>query len=302
MLNNHPKVKTPPSQSKPLGPPPQPPFIPTAAPETLHGETNLHSNNYNSPPSSSSAAQSQLSPSSSSAQSQSSSPSLASAPSSLSISKHPLTPALMATQHLNPNTQLHMAHHHLGPHNLTSNLPPQKTISLSEYLRPPFNAPIFHPVKLPGPRPFPGPLKKLPGSKPILPQHLPRHPPGSLGGGGGVGLMMHGNGPIPQPSVIVNHYRKPVPTLLRPFFKENPFPLQPLAASVLLLGQPTELTSHRKTDGHHKKPIIPVPYGDLTPQGSLQKPLLTKMHGEKIKPHQKIPHPVEKVKPYDIPL
>ncbi|KAI8117583.1 isoforms D/E, Protein Skeletor, partial [Lucilia cuprina] len=232
--------------------PPQQPQISTNPPETLHGETNLQQF-LDSLQSTSSLSQSL----------------------SLPHSNNRQSPVLLATHlqsHLNTpynnnNNHYHLTqpHHHTA-NNLTNNLPlknSQKPIGLSEYLRPPFNAPLFHPVKLPGRRPYPGPIKKVPASKPILPQQLPRHPPG-LGG------------PVPQPSVIVNHYRKPVPTLLRPFIKDKPFPLQPLAASVLLLGQPTELTNTRKTDNlvHMlKKPIIPVPYSDLMPQGSLTKPI-----------------------------
>ncbi|XP_037815205.1 protein Skeletor, isoforms D/E-like [Lucilia sericata] len=230
--------------------PPQQPHISTNPPETLHGETNLQQF-LDSLQSTSSLSQ------------------------SLSL-PHPnnrQSPVLLATHlqsHLNTpynNIHYHLAQpHHHTTNNLTNNLPlknSQKPIGLSEYLRPPFNAPLFHPVKLPGRRPYPGPIKKVPASKPILPQQLPRHPPGL-------------SGPVPQPSVIVNHYRKPVPTLLRPFIKDKPFPLQPLAASVLLLGQPTELNNMRKTDNliHMlKKPIIPVPYADLMPQGSLTKPI-----------------------------
>ncbi|XP_059218559.1 protein Skeletor, isoforms D/E-like [Stomoxys calcitrans] len=288
-----------PSYNNALGPPHQQPAISTAQPETLHGETNLH------------ALLNSLHP-----QSQSSSlapPPTSSPPSSSSssISKRPLAPALLASpSHIQHTPHLHMPHYiaaaAVATHNVSGNLPltgPQKTIGLSEFLRPPFNAPLFHPVKLPGQRPFPGPLKKVHSSKPILPQHLPRHPPG----GGGLG-----NGPLPQPSVIVNHYRKPMPSILRPFFKDTHLPLQPLAASVLLLGQPTELNNHRKTESHlhshSKKPIIPVPYADLTPQSSLQKQVLNQIHGEKLKtPNQQHiipPHVLatEKVNPYEKPL
>ncbi|EDV93073.1 GH18474 [Drosophila grimshawi] len=148
---------------------------------------------------------------------------------------------------------------------MLTNLPAlaQKTISLSEYLRPPQNAPLFHPVKLPGRRPYPSPIKKVPASRPVLPQ---QHPPlGSI---------------LPQSSLIVNHYRKPMPSLLKPFLKEKHFPIQPIAASVLLLGQPTELggPGQRKTgEGADRtkiktKPIIslPVPYVDVEPQASLK--------------------------------
>nr|XP_017099498.2 protein Skeletor, isoforms D/E-like [Drosophila bipectinata] len=129
----------------------------------------------------------------------------------------------------------------------------QKTIGLSEFLRPPQNAPLFHPVKLPGRRPFPAPIKKVPASRPaVLPQQHP-HP-----------VILQ------QPSLIVSHYRKPVPGLLKPFVKEKPFPLQPLAASVLLLGQPTELGGIEAGPKPKSKLKIPVPYSDLEPQGSIK--------------------------------
>ncbi|XP_020817377.1 protein Skeletor, isoforms B/C isoform X1 [Drosophila serrata] len=167
--------------------------------------------------------------------------------------------------------QLHRLHHHpqhaphsihLHHHNLTANLPAlaQKTIGLSEFLRPPQNAPLFHPVKLPGRRPFPAPIKKVPASRPILPQQHPH-------------LHSHPAAILQQPSLIVNHYRKPVPGLLKPFVKEKPFPLQPLAASVLLLGQPTELGLNQPQGDRLKpksKPKIPVPYVDQEPQNSHQ--------------------------------
>lgn len=239
--------------------PPQQPNISVQPPETLHGETDLQQL-FNSFQTSSSQSQTF----------------------SLPLPHNRQTPVLLAN-HLQPHLHSPYNKHYYLPqpslhttNNLTNNLAlktPQKPIGLSEFLRPPFTAPIFHPVKLPGRRPFPGPMKKVPVSKPILPQQLPRHP---------IGL----GGPVPQPSVIVNHYRKPVPSLLRPFIKENPFPIQPLAASVLLLGQPTELTNTRKTDNliHlGKKPIIPVPYADLIPQGSLSKPAYNKNNLEKIK-------------------
>ncbi|KAL7731006.1 hypothetical protein ACLKA6_014229 [Drosophila palustris] len=193
----------------------------------------------------------------------------------------------------------HMAplHHHHHHSNLTSNIPAlaQKTISLSEFLRPPQNAPLFHPVKLPGRRPYPGPIKKVPASRPVLPQ---QHPP--IGG------------LVPQSSLIVNHYRKPVPGLLKPFLKEKHFPIQPIAASVLLLGQPTELSGlgQRKNDAKvkTKPPVVslPVPYVDHEPQASLksnsyfnanakvdQKPLLTTTPSTTTTPLIKRPLPEE---------
>lgn len=257
--------------------PPQQPHIPTAPPETLHGETNLQQflNSLQTSPSSQSLS---LAPNNKQTHVL-----LAS-----HIQSHLHTPYHQQQQqqhhHNLHHLQLVAQSHHVATNNLTNNLPlqnSQKTISLSEFLRPPFNAPLFHPVKLPGRRPYPGPVKKVPASKPILPQQLPRHPPGF-------------GGPVPQPSVIVNHYRKPVPSLLRPFIKDKPFPLQPLAASVLLLGQPTELSNQRKTDPHfhhHQHHMVkkPVPYADLMPQGSLSNVVFNKNSMDKFKTKPNLP-------------
>lgn len=196
------------------------------------------------------------------------------APPLASSAHYPLPLPVSVPHHLHH----HVAHVALHHHNLTSNIPAlaQKTISLSEYLRPPQNAPLFHPVKLPGRRPYPGPIKKVPASRPVLPQQHP--PPGAL---------------VPQSSLIVNHYRKPVPSLLKPFLKEKHFPIQPIAASVLLLGQPTELSGHgqRKADPGERtkvkaKPIapVPVPYVDLEPQPSLKS---SAYFNSNVKPEQK---------------
>lgn len=260
---------------------PSKPMLAQARPEILHGETHAfkspnHSHSHSpSPPSSSSSS---------------------SIHSKLPIFAAPQSPPVIVNSHLHQRLQLphqhhapphyplphsvpvpvpvpHHLHHHvahvaLHHHNLTSNIPAlaQKTISLSEYLRPPQNAPLFHPVKLPGRRPYPGPIKKVPASRPVLPQQHP--PPGAI---------------LPQSSLIVNHYRKPVPSLLKPFLKEKHFPIQPIAASVLLLGQPTELSGvqsgQRKADPAERTkvkvakpivPVVPVPYVDLEPQASLK--------------------------------
>ncbi|XP_053947479.1 protein Skeletor, isoforms D/E isoform X1 [Anastrepha ludens] len=208
------------------------PYIATAVPEILHGENHIHS-----------------------------------------YHKVPQTLLHINSKKTLPPTSsepLHHLHHHSQLHHLNNltNIPAQsqKTISLSEFLRPPQNAALFHPVKLPGRRPLPGPIKKIPSTKPVLPQQLQRKPHFPIQ-------------PIPQPSVIVSHYRKPVPGLLKPFLKEKPLPLQSIAASVLLLGQPTTLGGLRKTDPvlMHPKPnsIIPVPYIDVVPQESIQTYIFT---------------------------
>ncbi|EDW23844.1 GL23703 [Drosophila persimilis] len=261
-----------------------PPQLATVRPEILLGETHSQKSSASASASSSASA----------------------SPSSLSLPTHPKLPIFATGPHLIHNSHLHLhrLHHpqhaphppsiispHLHPHthphplhhhNLTSNLPAlaQKTIGLSEYLRPPQNAPLFHPVKLPGRRPYPGPIKKVPASRPILPQQHPHPHPAAI---------------LQQSSLIVNHYRKPVPSLLKPFVKEKPFPLQPIAASVLLLGQPTELGASGQRKAEHaerskpkQKPQsvipVPVPYIDHEPQGSQQSTAFFNPHS---KPEQK---------------
>lgn len=128
---------------------------------------------------------------------------------------------------------------------------------LPVFLRPPQNGPIFRPVKLPmrhsihfsERRPI---LRQQPVYRPII---------------------------FPQPSIIVNHYKKPVSPILRPFIKSKPI-INSIAASVLLLGQPTEInTPTRKNSGYpvnYNKFPIKVPYYDLQPLGSkkVEQPIL----------------------------
>ncbi|XP_017001355.2 protein Skeletor, isoforms B/C isoform X1 [Drosophila takahashii] len=248
-----------------LNPNQQPNQYPKAnvTPEILLGETHAHKPNAS--PSASASASAFPSPSASPSPATLKLPIFASGPHLIHHPPHPLHRLHHHPQHA-PHSHPH-PHLHLHHHNLTANLPAlaQKTIGLSEFLRPPQNAPLFHPVKLPGRRPFPAPIKKVPASRPVLPQQHPH---------------LHPQHPVllqQQPSLIVSHYRKPVPGLLKPFVKEKPFPLQPLAASVLLLGQPTELggglgglTAKGERLKVKGKPKIPVPYVDLEPQGSLQ--------------------------------
>lgn len=157
---------------------------------------------------------------------------------------------------LHHHSQYTQSHNHL--YNLT-NIPAQKPIGLSEFLQPPQNAELLHAVKLPGRRPFLRPIKKLPSAKPALPYVPQRTPQISI---------QH----VPQPSVIVSHYRKTFPGLLKTFLNEKPFPIQSIAASVLLLGEPTTLNEHRKNEAssvHSKSSSnIPVPYSDTIPQES----------------------------------
>lgn len=152
------------------------------------------------------------------------------------------------------------SYHHF--HNLT-NIPAQspKPIGLSEFLRPPHSTEFLHPVKLPGRRPLLRPIKKVPTAKPVLPQQIQRTPQIPIQ-------------PIPQPSIIVSHYRKAAPGLLKGILQENQFPLQSSIASVLLLGQPTTLSGHRKNDpvlSHSiQNSIIPVPYNDTVPRETIE--------------------------------
>lgn len=99
---------------------------------------------------------------------------------------------------------------------------------LSEYLRPPGlqNGPVFRPVKVAGRRPTPMQVER-------------RRPPTNQ-------YRLN----LPQPSIIVNHYKKPVSPLMRPFVKEQK-PIKSIA-SFLLLGQQTELAPVRKT--YEQKP------------------------------------------------
>lgn len=101
--------------------------------------------------------------------------------------------------------------------------------TLSEYLRPPGvqSGPLFRPVKVAGRRPGPSSVEvRRPNLNPY--RMIP-----------------------PQPSIIVNHYKKPVSPLMRPFIKQQK-PIKSIA-SFLMLGQPTELSLNRKT--YDPKPI-----------------------------------------------
>lgn len=127
---------------------------------------------------------------------------------------------------------------------------------LPVFLRPPQSGPIFRPVKLSMRRPI-----NFGERRPILRQQ-PLYRPNIF----------------PQPSIIVNHYKKPVSPILRPFMK--PKPLINSIASVLLLGQPTEInTPTRKNSAYpvnYNKFPIKVPYFDLQPLGSkkIEQPIL----------------------------
>lgn len=121
----------------------------------------------------------------------------------------------------------------------------------SAYLRPPATAPLFRPVKTQTSNR--SPPQKIPERR------RPHRPSAPI---------------VPQSSIIVNHYRKPIPSIMKPFVKEKPFPIQQIA-SVLMLGQPTELTPMQTEPLLKTKPgitnNIPVPYVDSIPQDSVKK-------------------------------
>lgn len=116
---------------------------------------------------------------------------------------------------------------------------------LPVFLRPPQNGPIFRPVKLPMRRPI-----NFSDRRPIQRQQPSYRP-----------II------FPQPSIIVNHYKKPVSPILRPFMKTKP--IINSIASVLLLGKSTEInTSTRKNSPYpvnYNKFPMKVPYSDLQP-------------------------------------
>ncbi|CAD7084416.1 unnamed protein product [Hermetia illucens] len=129
-------------------------------------------------------------------------------------------------------------------------------VQISPFLKPPQTPPVFRPVKLAGRRPTPMQYERRPNFRPQRPVVLP------------------------QPSVIVNHYKKPVPPIMRPFVKNGPFPIDPIA-SVLLLGQTTELGVPPRSNepllkSKNKYSSIPVPYVDTAPLGS--KPIPSVIH------------------------
>lgn len=130
-------------------------------------------------------------------------------------------------QHQQQQNQNQPQHHHKP--SASKEIPQyvSDTSALSEFLRPPGvqNGPLFRPLKVAA--------RPRPASPPAIEMRRPTK-----------------NGPLrqtalPQPSIIVNHYKKPVSPLIRPFVKHQK-PIQSLAASVLMLGQPTELSSLRK--------------------------------------------------------
>lgn len=97
-----------------------------------------------------------------------------------------------------------------------------QTSGLPMFLRPPLTfpkGPILRPVKLSYRRPVSYDRRPI--------HHRPQRPVIS-----------------PQQSVIISHYKKPVSSLVRTFTKNKQPPIQSIA-SVLLLGEPTEISSQR---------------------------------------------------------
>ncbi|XP_058062739.1 protein Skeletor, isoforms B/C isoform X1 [Anopheles bellator] len=104
---------------------------------------------------------------------------------------------------------------------------------LPVYLRPPNSGPMFRPVKLPVRRPI----------------GMERRPLQLQGGGRPTRPFV-----IPQPSMIVNHYQKPVAPLMRPFVTKNKMPIKAIAP-ILLLGEPSEIKAP------YRKPTVEMLVG-----------------------------------------
>lgn len=108
-------------------------------------------------------------------------------------------------------------------------------LALSEYLRPPNapNGPLFRPVQLPQRRP------------PAAVMIERRRPTNNL----------YRPYVVPQPSMIINHYKKPISPLIRPFVSQSKPPIQAIAP-FLVLGQSNDQYPLRKT---FEQKIIRVP-------------------------------------------
>ncbi|XP_058466228.1 protein Skeletor, isoforms B/C [Malaya genurostris] len=108
------------------------------------------------------------------------------------------------------------------------------------YLRPPNSGPMFRPVKLPMRRPIAVERRPIAG-RPNRPYN------------------------IPQPSMIISHYQKPMSPLMRPFMAKPKLPMKAIAP-ILLLGEPTEIKPFRKVPPPQPmemmiiKPTKTVPY------------------------------------------
>ncbi|ETN58551.1 DOMON domain-containing protein [Anopheles darlingi] len=120
-----------------------------------------------------------------------------------------------------------------GPHPGGPVKPVLSSSGLPVYLRPPNGGPMFRPVKLPVRRPIS--MERRPvtgGSRPTRPFV------------------------IPQPSMIVSHYQKPVGPLMRPFVSKSKMPIKAIAP-ILLLGEPTEI----KSSPAYRKPTVEMLVG-----------------------------------------
>ncbi|XP_055849436.1 protein Skeletor, isoforms B/C isoform X2 [Episyrphus balteatus] len=193
---------------------------------------------------------------------------------------------------LSGETMKNLSHHLAQPTNtmIHSSMPQDPITSQSSgpmtFLRPPQTNIPYRPIKR---RPYPMKKERLPVKR-------PHPPPPSL-----LASMMPAPRPvaIPQPSMIINHYRKPIPSMMKPFIKDKPYPVKSMP-SVLLLGQPTELDYKRQTEpllkGTKPKPsgIIPVPYGDAVPQEAIQN-FVFAFNGNGLSPKEKKPLIPEKV-------
>ncbi|KAJ6639396.1 Protein Skeletor, isoforms D/E [Pseudolycoriella hygida] len=95
-------------------------------------------------------------------------------------------------------------------------------LALSAYLRPPSvpSGPLFRPVQLPPRRPAVIVERRRPGNSPYRPFV------------------------VPQPSMIINHYKKPISPLIRPFVSQSK-PIKTIAP-FLVLGQSNEQYPLRK--------------------------------------------------------
>ncbi|XP_055715595.1 protein Skeletor, isoforms B/C [Phlebotomus papatasi] len=129
---------------------------------------------------------------------------------------------------------------------------------LPVFLRPPQNGQFFRPAKVP--------MRRNPSytfeRRPIVRPYRPFA--------------------IPQPSMLVSHYQKPVaPAFLRPFVKVKQVPIKPLA-TVLLLGEPTEIKPLRQVpEKKIQNTPLRIPYLDGIPMNikksdyPMGKPMLT---------------------------
>lgn len=157
--------------------------------------------------------------------------------------------------------------HQVGDFKNMPNRPILTSSGLPMYLRPPNNVPFMRPMRLPIRRPIS--LERRPVTRPQRPIILP------------------------QPSMIVSHYQKPVSPFLRPFMKQKPHAIKSIA-SVLLLGEPTEIKPFKKSnDLVIGKPQQSAPV-ELPPNFNLKKnlPIPTMIDYSQQRNVKKTVHPV----------